>query len=340
MSPLHRPPPIRTRTGRPVDRGDPTRAARRLLAGETLWVRDHYQTGVGVIDALVAALGAPADIAGHADKQRYREAFREHASRLIAPVEAGRVALPGAPRIGLLAELYPEPEPLWLPFPALRDLAHASRLYDEGVPMPVLGHRLHPFYGTYLPNRSEHLELFATWLSGYRGARDTAFDVGTGSGVLALMLARAGFARVVATDSSPNACESVRREIGRRPDPPPIQVRHADLLGEGDERADLVVFNPPWIPGPVEGLLDRALHYDDDLFERFFGQARDRLAADARVVVVFSNIGRLLLPEAPHPLEAELERGRFGLVNTMTRRIKGGPRRTRERVEVWELAPR
>ena len=38
-----------------------------------------------------------------------------------------------------------------------------------------------------------------------------ALDVGTGAGVLALMLARAGFEHVEAVDINPNACESVRR---------------------------------------------------------------------------------------------------------------------------------
>lgn len=344
-TPLYRPPPISTPLGEPVDRRTHFRkAARRLLAGDTLRVGDHYVTGVGVIEALVAALRP--STADQAAKQAYREAYRQHAWRLLAPVEQGRVALTGAPEIGFLGELYPELDAFWLPFPEVRDLAKAWRRYDEGVPMPVLGHRMHPFYGAYLPTRTTHLELFATWLSGWTGARDTAIDVGTGSGVLALMLARAGFGQVLATDVNPNACESVRREIARRPEPPPIEARLADLLGGGAEPADLIVFNPPWILGPVDNLLDRALHCDADLFRRFFDQAHARLSPGGRVVLVFSNMIRLVQPEASHPIDTELARGRFELVNTMVRRIKSAPgqarpaRPTAERVEVWELARR
>jgi len=342
---LYRPAPIVARTGEPVHRRVHfDRSARQLLAGETLWVRDHYGTGVGVIDALVAALRPPADTAPYGAKQRYRDAYRDHAFRLIAPIKAGAVALPGAPQIGFLAELYPDHDDFWLPFPEVRDLAFAWHRYNEGVPMPVLGHRLHPFYGAYLPKRTTHLELFATWLSGWKGPRRTAIDVGTGSGVLALMLARAGVGHILATDSSANACESVRREVARRPTLPPIQVLQADLLGTADGQADLIVFNPPWMPGPVENLLDRALHYDDDLLQRFFDQAHARLAPGGRLVIVFSNITQLVRPDESHPIKSELERGRFTLEAKMVRRIKpaaGGStpvRRTKERVEVWELA--
>jgi len=344
LSTLYRPPPIPNRSGSPIDRRTHfQKAARRLQAGDTLWVKDHYRTGVGVIEALVAALRPPDDAADFPAKQRYRLDYRDHAWRLLAPIENGRIALHGAPEIGFLEELYPDHQSFWLPWPEVRHLANAWHHYNVGVYMPVLGYRLHPFYGAYLPKRTTHLELFATWLSGWKGSRGVAIDVGTGSGVIALMLARAGFSQVIATDINPNACESVRREIARRPDPPSIDVWQADLLGDEPVSADLIVFNPPWTQGPVDNLLDRALHYDDDLFQRFFDQAHRCLAPGGRVVVVFSNVIRLVQPDVPHPIDAELERGRFELVTKNVRRIKpapGGPkpaRRTRERVEVWEL---
>lgn len=340
---LHRPPPL-PRAGSPVDgRTDPAQAVDRLLGGETLWIRDHFRTGLDVIGQLVRD-HRPPDTADHAAKAAWRRRYRDVAWRLIAPVEAGRVALRGGPTIGFLDLLYAEPGRFWLPFPEIRDLQRAWAWFDRGVPMPVLGHPLHPFYGTYLPKRTIHLELFATWLSRWAGPRDRAVDVGTGSGVLALMLARAGFAEVVATDSNPNACESVRRELARRPTPPPVRVRETDLLEGVDGPADLVVFNPPWTPGPVETLLDRALNYQGDLFPRFFDHADRVLSPEGRLVLVFSDVLRLVRPDDPHPVDAELASGRFRLVERMTRRVKPRPgpdgrrRKTKERVEVWEIA--
>jgi SAM-dependent methyltransferase len=343
--PLYRPSPLPEPKDAALSRrAKPARSAARLRQGETLHVDGDFRRGQDVIAALVTSLDAPPVGAKQAVKQAYREAYRETAWRLLAPVAGGRVRLSGAPEIGFLAELYPELESFWLPFPEVSDLANAWKRYRTGVPMPVLGHSLHPFYGTYLPRRTLHLELFATWLSGWAGPRDHAVDVGTGSGVLALMLARAGFAHVRATDTNPNACESVRREIARRPEPPRITVQETDLLGDDATPVDLIVFNPPWTPGPVDNLLDQALHYNDDVFERFFTQADTCLTPEGRIVFVFSNMIRLGKSGVRHPLDAELTRGRFHLVDTLTRRVKPTPsgekpaRGVQEQVEVWELA--
>jgi len=226
----------------------------------------------------------------------------------------------------------------------VQELHGAWNRYQDGVRLAVLGHRIHPFYGTYAPTRVSHLELFGTWLSQYQGPRVRAIDVGTGCGVLALMLCRAGFERVLATDNNPNAIESVARELRRLASAPPIDLLHGDLLGEDTTPADLIVFNPPWIRGEIEGLLDSALYFNDGLFERFFEQACARLTPTGRVVLVFSNILELVQPDVPHPILAELERGRLRLVQKLHRKVKPSPtetgerRRTRERVEVWELA--
>ena len=209
---------------------------------------------------------------------------------------------------------------------------------------PVLGHRLHPFWGTYLPNRMTHLELFGTWLSQYTGSRDVGVDVGVGCGVLALMMCRAGFTRVIGTDSNANAVESVMREMHRVTYPTPLELRHTDLLSGVSETPDLIVFNPPWVPGAPADTIEQALMYPPGLFERFFEHAHARLNNDGRIVLVFSNVLGLVRPDAPHPIEQELLKDRFVLKAKQQRKVKGTKgadgrmRRTRERVEIWELA--
>ena len=80
-----------------------------------------------------------------------------------------------------------------------------------------------------------------------------------------------------------------------------------------------------------------------DLFPRFFDQAIDHLAENGRIVMVFSTAINLLQPDAVHPIEAELKRGRLKLVQKQNRRVKpsksadGRRRKSKERVEVWEL---
>ena len=336
---LHRPEPVLRHRAQPVDRNVPTaQAVAWLREGRSLIVTDRFGTGLGILDALRVELGEPTEDAGYVAKRAFRDAFQAASKHLLVPVVGRKVALADAPRAGFLAELYPDHADFAVPVEDAKVLSSAWDWYEDGVYFPVLGYRVHPFYGTYIPARMEHLELFGTWLAKYQGARNRAIDVGTGSGVLTLQLAKAGFKQVVATDINPNAIESVARQMRRLPRVPPIELEHADLLGTDRGPADLIVSNPPWMKGEVGRTLDLAMYFQDGFFERFFDQTLQRLAPGGRVVLVFSNIIELSQPDVPHPIQTELDRGRFRLVEKMTRKVKPLRRRTREKVEVWELA--
>lgn len=338
---LHRPEPVSAPHARRAHGGvHPEQVVDALLEGQDVVVVDHYRTGAEVLERLSLRLPVLPAGAPHADRVARRREQRQVSLRLLAPIVDHQLALEGAEPIGFLRALYPREQRFLLPFADVQALHHAWRTYHEGVHLAVLGRRVHPFYGAYVPHRTSHLELFGTWLSQYTGARSRAIDVGTGCGVLAWMLARAGFGKVAATDVNPNAIESVARDLKRHP--APITLFEGDLLAGIERPVDLVVFNPPWIPGPIHSPLDQALYFDDDrLFERFFDQARAVLRPGGRVVVLFSDIGSLVRPDLPHPIETELARGHLREVQVMRRRVrppKGSGRRTRERVEVWELA--
>ena len=336
---LHRPEPVLRHRAQPIDQSvSPGQAAAWLCEGRALIVTDRFRTGLEILAALRLRLEEPGEDEGYVKKRAFREAFQSASKRLLAPVVGRQVALPGAPAAGFLAELYPDHADFALPVEDTRVLSSAWDWYQTDVHFPVLGYRVHPFYGTYIPARMEHLELFGTWLAKYQGARNRAIDVGTGSGVLALQMAKAGFQHVLATDINPNAIESVARQMQRLKVPPPIELQHADLLGADRGPLDLIVSNPPWMKGEVGRTLDLAMYFQEGFFERFYEQSLQRLAPGGRIVFVFSNIIELSQPEVPHPIQTELDRGRFRLVEKLTRRVKPLRRRTREKVEVWELA--
>ncbi|MFT4979036.1 MAG: SAM-dependent methyltransferase [Myxococcota bacterium] len=344
MTRLHRPEPVLNHQAAPVDmRTPPWEAASQLRDGKQLIVIDRYRTGATILAQLQRLLPPAAGDASFAARRAARSTYRKAAMRLLAPIKVHKLALEGAPPIGFLKELYPDRASFTLSFPDAQALNAAWGRYQTGHHFPVLGQRIHPFYGVYAPTRSSHLELFATWLSTYTGARKRAADVGTGCGVLALMLGRAGFKNIVATDINPNAIESVTRELARLESPPNIEPRCCDLL-TGTGESDLIVFNPPWVQGDIESPLDQALYFEAGLFERFFDQAIARLADGGRIVVLFSSVLELVQPDVPHPIETELERGRLVCVSKLRRKVRppadarGNRRRTRERVEVWELA--
>ena len=141
-------------------------------------------------------------------------------------------------------------------------LANAWQYFEGGVRFPflappVLSGPVRPFYGVYAyPHPVTHFDMLIEWLRNSSNSRthsQSALDVGTGCGVVALMLRRiAGIPDVVATDVSPNAVYGAREEL-KRQGLDDVQVLCSDLFTglDPDRKFDLVVFNPPWLPLPA-----------------------------------------------------------------------------------------
>ena len=90
--------------------------------------------------------------------------------------------------------------------------AHEWRI--KGIDIPAAGGRIHPHYGVFAPVRREYVDLVANApLPAATAATSVAFDIGTGTGVLAAVLARRGLARVIATDQDPRALACARANI-------------------------------------------------------------------------------------------------------------------------------
>jgi release factor glutamine methyltransferase len=94
------------------------------------------------------------------------------------------------------------------------------------------------------------------WAS-WPAERPLIIDVGTGSGCLAICLAREfPAARLVATDVSPSALAIAARNAQRHGVAPRIEFVRTSLLDGIDGEAALVVSNPPYIPTADIGRLD------------------------------------------------------------------------------------
>ena len=137
--------------------------------------------------------------------------------------------------------------------------AHQWR--ERGVEVPALGAgtRIHPHYGVFSPVRGEYVDLVAR--APLPANPRTAFDLGTGTGVLAAVLARRGLSHVVATDIGPRALACARENADRLGLADRIEVTGPALYPEG--RADLVVCNPPWLPARPTSTIEQGV-YDPD----------------------------------------------------------------------------
>ena len=141
----------------------------------------------------------------------------------------------------------------------LLGLIGAHEWRKKGVEVPALGQRVHPHYGVFAPVRGEYVDLVAA--APLPAGCTLAFDIGTGTGVLAAVLAQRGIARIVATDQDPRALACARENIERLGLAARVDVVAADLFPPG--RAALVVCNPPWVPARAGSPLERAV-YDPD----------------------------------------------------------------------------
>jgi len=134
----------------------------------------------------------------------------------------------------------------------------------KGIEMPAAGGRIHPHYGVFAPIRSEYVDLVAKAplpAAAKAGATSIAFDIGTGTGVLAAVLARRGIQRIVATDQDPRALACARENLERLGGARQVELAQADLFPPC--QAALVVCNPPWLPARPSSPLEHGI-YDPD----------------------------------------------------------------------------
>ena len=179
----------------------------------------------------------------------------------------------------------------------LLGLISAHEWRKKGVPVAALGappgNRIHPHFGVFSPIRGEYVELVAnaTWPGSAPPL--LAFDIGTGTGVLAAVLARRGVARVVATDSDPRALACASQNIEQMKLSGCVCVEQADLFPEG--RASLVVCNPPWLPARASSPIEHAI-YDEGsrMLLGFLGGLAAHLAPDGEGWLILSDLAEHL----------------------------------------------
>lgn len=147
----------------------------------------------------------------------------------------------------------------------LQGVIGAHEWRKKGVEIPALGTRIHPHYGVYSPIRGEYVKLVA---DAPLPSTASAFDIGTGTGVLAAVLARRGMQRIVATDQDERALVCARDNMRRLGYESRVEIIHADLFPPG--KAALVVCNPPWLPVRPVSALDHAVYDPDSRMLRGF----------------------------------------------------------------------
>ena len=131
--------------------------------------------------------------------------------------------------------------------------AHEWR--SRGVDIPALGAKIHPHYGVFSPVRGEYLDLV---IRAPLPSNELAFDIGTGTGIIAALLAKRGVKRIIATELDARALACARHNIARLGFDRQVEVIEVDLFPPG--KAPLIVCNPPWLPARPSSALEYAIY--------------------------------------------------------------------------------
>ncbi len=266
--------PAPTRVALATDKMTADTAYRLACEGSALLWQGDFQNARQLLNAMARRVdrhppkpgSSPAE-SFHLHRQGQSLRARVLGMLLVALEEDYAVRLPRAPDLRLACtEAYgPADGRALVSLRELLGLIGAQEWRKKGLVIPAIGGRIYPHYGVFSPVRSEYVGLVAeTPLP----SQTRAFDIGTGTGVLAAILAKRGVAHIVATDHDPRALACARENIAKLGLTAKVDVVQADLFSEG--RASLVVCNPPWIPARPSSPIEHAIYDPESRMLRGF----------------------------------------------------------------------
>ena len=346
---------IHTGTLGPIERRDARGSLvdihARLAAGAAIVLHGPY----AYVDAVFRycqrferALVSRSEVAQLADRARRRAAFTDARRRKLHHlfvVARGDQLLDveDPPESAGLRDWLVEPpgdETFLMPLRRFQRILADMRRASEGIPLPGLADRITILPHVYVPSDQSVPAMLAACAHLIAGRR--VLDVGTGTGILAVLAARLGAAHVVATDFSPHAVANARLNVERLGLQATVEVRGpADLFGDvGGETFDAVLFNAPWIEGQPRTPYDTGL-YDPGyrVIDGFVRGVSDHLAPGGAVLLQYSDISRRGGRDGIQRLHDNLAAAGLHVVGEQSirrvSRVSGGG----ERVFLFEIRP-
>lgn len=229
-------------------------------------------------------------------QQRQLQAQRSRIlSRLLLELDAGYVSkLRRAPNMSAActAAFDELGESCVLSFRDLQGALGAAGWREKGVPIEGLGLSIFPHYGVFAPTRHEYVQLLLD--APLPDTCDVAFDIGTGTGLLAIILAQRGVKQVIATDLNPRALACASDNFARL-ELSAIQLQQTDLFPTNAPLANLIVCNPPWLPAKPSSPLEYAVYDANSAMLRGLLQgAKQHLAEQGEVWLILSDLAEYL----------------------------------------------
>lgn len=236
-----------------------------------------------------------------ADHRERRAAFtrerRQRLHRLL--VEADADTLPAVvepPNTDGLTDWYDAPAPAGpylIPYRRLQRILTDMDRAREGITVDAIGAPLTIRPHVYMPTDQSVPAMYAEYAGVIRGRH--VLDMGTGTGVLAILAAKLGARSVVATDLTPDAVANARLNVTGAGVGDIVQVRAPGSLFDATpgESFDVIMFNVPWLDGEPGTRYDIA-RYDPGFatLRAFVAGCGNHLRPAGSVLVQLSDIAR------------------------------------------------
>ena len=172
-------------------------------------------------------------------------------------------------------------------------LIGAYEWHKKGVEVSQLDAVITPSYGVYSPVRGEYLELVNT---APLDNVSVAFDIGTGTGVIAAILAKRGVKKIIATEIESRALVCAKHNIQKLGFANQVKIVGADLFPPTDAGlADLIVCNPPWLPAKANTAIEHAVYDpDSNMLKGFLNGVKKHLAIKGEAWLILSDLAEHL----------------------------------------------
>jgi len=278
-------------------------------------------------------------------------------NRLCIQIEGDHtIALPKAPQVKDVLqhvwghETQPLNEKAALPWRvSLKELLGwigAHEWFKNGLPISELGPsagKIHPHFGVFAPSRKDYLEL--VYKAPLPSSKEMVFDIGVGTGVLSAVLARRGVQHIIATDLDPRALACAADNLQRLRCSGAVTLLAANLFPDVEAmasdspfraspafaslhtaaplQADLIVCNPPWLPGKPSSPIEGAIYdFNSQMLKGFLAQAKAHLSPHGEAWLILSDLAEHLGLRTREALLGWIAAGGLQVLGRMDTRAK------------------
>ncbi|MBD3182530.1 methyltransferase domain-containing protein [Candidatus Poribacteria bacterium] len=180
-----------------------------------------------------------------------------------------------------------------IPIRRLQRILTDMKRAKEGIFINYLNDSITIYPHVYVPNDQSVPSMFLECKHLIDGKK--VLDIGTGTGILALLAAKMGASKVTATDSNPNAVKNARCNIKKLGFDGIVDVKGPANLFDPlkGEKFHVIIFNAPWIKGEPQTLYDTA-NYDPGykVIDGFMAKVRNYLDLNGVILIQYSDVSQ------------------------------------------------